>query len=371
MALYDDIIASIVAYIKDNANGEIGGNGLQSKLTSMVTAVGTNSHLMGVITATKNMGAVPNTKQFWFAVNNTTSSYNVSGVGLSTTAIYPGHIYIVHNTNDYWEVNGLTESMPLGLFGIISSAQNIGAIPTNRGFYIAFNSSDSNYNITGSGSFSLSVAQNCIYVIHNITGAWLATNISAGIATLISNTVNTANNAVTNVNMSFTNMLTRGCITLCLPSAGSNVLAAVKNAIKIDRNDNLDIFAKPDEVEKIADTNAVPIGNSLVSRIYITSSDVDCRPGQNPYGAIPNCVIVEGNVYKISKTEGFWGKTRSLILNVPHFCVLESDVVNELLSNGGKLVVHNCLVSDYQLEYPSLNVTALNKAMNLYATANA
>ena len=371
MALYDDIIASIVAYIKDNANGEIGGNGLQSRLTAMVTALGTNSHLMGVITATKNMGAVPNTKQFWFAVNNTTSSYNVNGVGLSTTAIYPGHMYIVHNTNDYWEINDLTESMPLGLFGIISSAQNIGAIPTNRGFYIAFNSSDSSYNITGSGSFSLSVAQNCIYVIHNITGAWLATNISSGLATLISNTVSTANNAVTNVNTSFNNMLTRGCITLCLPSAGSNVLVAVKNAIRIDKNDSLDVFAKPDETEKIADMNAVPIGDSLVSRIYITSGDVECRPGQNPYGAIPNCVIVEGNVYKISKTEGFWGKTRSLILNVPHFCVLESDVVNELLSNGGKLVVHSHLVSDYQLEYPSLNVTALNKAMILYATANA
>lgn len=375
MALYDDVIASIVAYVKDNANGEIGGNGLQNKLTTMVTALGTNSHLMGFITAAKNMGAVPNTKQFWIALNNTSIPYSIGGVGLSNTSIQPGNIYIVHNVKGYWDINNITANAPLGLFGIISTAQNIGTVPINRGFYVAFNSSNNTYAITGSGSFSLSVAQNAIYIIHNLDGIWSAVNVATGIVADIDNTISIANAVRNEVNDAFFNMLTRGCITLCLPSAGADVLAYVKGAIRIDRNNTLDIFAKPDELEKITDITAVPINDSLVSRIHIASSDIDCGPGINPYDAIPNCIIVEGSVYKITRISDFWGKTRNLVLNVPHFVALEKYVINELLANNGKLVVHTCLLSayqqEYQQEYPSLNVVSMDKVMNLYATANA
>lgn len=356
MALYDDIITRIVQYIRTNANYEITGDGLQQKLVDMVRTLGTNSQLMGFIKQARNLGDVPDTKLFWFAVNNTTSPYAIDGTDLVTTMIEPKHVYVVHNADGFWAVEDIASSDDTAgakLIGLINQFYgedyDIGNPPDEKVFYIAY-STNSSYNILENGVQATTVSQGQVLIIHNLLDSsnWVYEDILNFLLTTISEVRRLAESA-------FANMATRGCITLCMPYFIDAVETYVNDAVRADNMATLDIYSAPDDTYVIDDNLTVKIGKGVLSRIYIRSSIAEFSNGPGPYRDRPNCVIFEDAIYYIGKISGFWIKSRVYVFNVPHIIDLSSDAITAIQANTIKVVVHPCLLSTYQSMYSTIS----------------
>lgn len=350
MANFDALLANIAAYVKDNANGEIGGTGLQQRLNLMIGTLGTNGQFMGVITAAKNMGSVPDGKQFWLAINASGSNYNISGTGLTTTAVEPGHLCIVHNNTGAWAVVDLSTAFPRGFVGVISSATNLGAVPAYQCFYVAYNTSTTNYNVTGAGSFSQAVAQNGIYIIHNLSGAWAANNIAGGLDAVISAISTKANNAETNANLAFMTSRYRASICICVPTQ-ENCEVTLAGAMRIDGTEALDALSQYTEQKKTSDL--VEIVNWRFNRIHMAAATVKLLDGGTPYSGIPNSVMIEDGIFDIQAIAGSMIKAKNLILNVPYIVSIDASVLAGIHANNGHIIVHPCLLNAYQTLYSS------------------
>lgn len=350
MANFDTLLANIAAYVKDNANGEIGGTGLQQRLNLMIGTLGTNGQFMGAITAAKNMGSVPDGKQFWLAINASGSSYNISGTGLTTTAVEPGHLCIVHNNTGAWAVVDLSTAFPRGFVGVISSATNLGAVPAYQCFYIAYNASATSYNVTGAGSFSQAIAQNGIYIIHNLSGAWAASNIAGGLTAVISAISTKADNAKTNADLAFMTSRYRASICICVPTQ-EDCQVVLAGAMRIDGTAALDALSQYTEQKKTSDT--VRIENWRFNRIQMAAATVKLSDGGTPYSGIPNSIMIEDGVFDIQAIAGSMIKAKNLILNVPYVVSIDASVLAGVQANNGHIIVHPCLINAYQTLYSS------------------
>ena len=348
MANFDALLANIAAYVKDNANGEIGGTGLQQRLNLMISALGTNGQFMGVITAAKNMSSVPDGKQFWLAINTSGSSYNISGNGITTTAVEPGHLCIVHNNTGAWAVVDLSTAFPRGFVGAITSATNLGAVPAYQCFYIAYNASATSYNVTGAGSFSQAIAQDSIFIIHNITGAWGASNIASGLSAAISAANTNANHAKNSADAAFNAARYRASICLCVPTQ-DDCEVSIKGAMRVDGTDALNAVNAYTETAKTSDR--VHLNKHRFYRVQIAIASVALTDGATPFSGIPNSVMIEDGVYEIDKISGTFAKAKNLILNVPYIIDISASTLAELQSNGARIVVHPCLLTVYKAIY--------------------
>lgn len=348
MANFDNIKAAIQAYVKDNANGEIGGTGLQYKLLDMIEALGNNGQLMGIITAARNMSSVPDSKQFWLAINASGSNYNISGTGLTTTAVEPGHLCIVHNNTGAWAVVDLSTAFPRGFVGVISSATNLGAVPAYQCFYVAYNTSTTSYNVTGAGSFSQAIAQNGIYIIHNIAGAWGASNIASGLSAAISEANTNANHAKNSADAAFNAARYRASICLCVPTQ-DDCEVSIRGAIRVDGTDELNALNVYTETAKTS--GRVHLNKHRFYRVQIAIASVVLSDGATPFSGIPNSVMVEDGVYDITKITGAFAKAKNLILNVPYIIDISASTLVELQGNGVRIVVHPCLFTLYKTIY--------------------
>lgn len=368
MANFDALLANIAAYVKDNANGEIGGTGLQQRLNLMIGTLGTNGQFMGVITAAKNMGSVPDGKQFWLAINTSGSNYNISGTGLTTTAVEPGHLCIVHNNTGAWAVVDLSTAFPRGFVGVISSATNLGAVPAYQCFYVAYNTSTTNYNVTGAGSFSQAVAQNGIYIIHNLSGAWAASNIASGLDAVISAISTKANNAETNANLAFMTSRYRASICICVPTQ-EDCQVVLAGAMRIDGTASLDALSQYTKQKKTSDT--VHIENWRFNRIQMATATVKLEDGSTPYSGIPNSVMIEDGVFDIQAIAGSMIKAKNLILNVTYIVSIDASVLANVQANNGHIIVHPCLLNTYQILYSSYTslFVAMEKPIATYIYA--
>ena len=174
---YQSLQTSIVSYVKDNTNNEIGGTGLQQRLLNMIAALGAEGQFMGVITTAKNIGKVPDGKQLYIATNLTTNTqYTITGDGSFSCSVPAGNMYVIHNNSGYWVAERIFAVMQqdqspdaFGLLGIITKATDIGLVNDIKGFYIAYNASEtrSDYTVTGtdkSGLLALNKAH-CISLI--------------------------------------------------------------------------------------------------------------------------------------------------------------------------------------------------------------
>lgn len=351
MANFDALLANIAAYVKDNANGEIGGTGLQQRLNLMISILGTNGQFIGVITAAQNMGSVPDGKQFWLAVNTSGSSYNISGTGLTTTAVEPGHLCIVHNNTGAWAVVDLSTAFPRGFVGVISSATNLSAVPAYQCFYVAYNASATSYNVTGAGSFSQAIAQNGIYIIHNLSGAWAANNIASGLSAAITAVSTNANQAKQTADTTFNAARYRASICLCVPTQ-DDCEVAVYGAMRVDGTDNLDALDVYTETIKISD-NKVHLNKHRFYRIQMAVASVHLEDGATPFSGIPNSIVIEDGIYDIDSISGAFVKAKSLILNVPYIISINASALIELYSSNVQIIVHSCLLNAYQTLYSS------------------
>lgn len=369
MANFDALLANIAAYVKDNANGEIGGTGLQQRLNLMISTLGTNGQFMGVITAAKNMSSVPDGKQFWLAINAGSSNYNISGTGLTTTAVEPGHLCIVHNNTGAWAVVDLSTAFPRGFVGVISSATNLGAVPAYKCFYVAYNVSATSYNITGAGSFSTAIAQNGIYIIHNLSGAWAANNIAGGLASAISAISTKADNAKTNADLAYMTSRYRASICICVPTQESCEVI-ITGAMRIDGTEALDALNQYTEQKKTTDT--VKIENWRFNRIQMACATVKISNGSTPYSGTPNSVMIEDGIFDIQAISGSMIKAKNLILNVPYIVSINASVLTGIHTNGGQVIVHPCLIEAYQALYSSHAslFVAMVKPITSYIYAN-
>lgn len=348
MANFDTLLANIAAYVKDNANGEIGGTGLQQRLNAMIGALGTNGQLMGVITAAKNMGSVPDSKQFWLAINASSSSYNISGTGLTTTAVEPGHLCVVHNNTGAWAVVDLSTAFPRGFVGVISSATNLGAVPAYQCFYVAYNASATSYNVTGAGSFSQAIAQNSIFIIHNLAGTWGATNIAGGLSVAITAANTNANQAKSSADAAFNAARYRASICLCVPTQ-DDCEVIIKGAMRVDGTDSLDAINTYTETTKTSD--GVHLNKHRFYRVQMAVASVTLTDGATPFSGIPNSVMIEDGIYEIDRISGSFAKAKNLILNMPYIINIGASTLAELQSNGVKIVVHPCLLTVYKTIY--------------------
>lgn len=369
MANFDALLANIAAYVKDNANGEIGGTGLQQRLNLMIGALGTNGQFMGVITAAKNMGSVPDGKQFWLAINASGSSYNISGTGLTTTAVEPGHLCIVHNNTGAWAVVDLSTAFPRGFVGAISSATNLGAVPAYQCFYVAYNTATTSYNVTGAGSFSQAIAQNSIFIIHNLVGTWRATNIAGGLSAAITAANTNANQAKNLADAAFNAARYRASICLCVPTQ-DDCEVVVEGAIRVDGTDNLNALSVYTETAKTSDR--VHLNKHRFYRIQMATASVKLYDGATPFSGIPNSVVIEDGVYDIAGISGAFIKAKNLVLNVPYIISIEASILAGIQANGRRIIVHPCLINAYQALYNSYAslFAAMDKPIALYIYGN-